>query len=301
MNPGFRGLWPALLTPLLACGAIDMPRAVAHARHILDCGADGVTLFGTTGEGPAFSVSERQLLLQALVDSGIRAAQIVPATSATAMPDAITLSAHAAALGCAAALFIPPFTFGQPGDAGVARAVDELIAGVNNPALRVLLYHIPQLSRVAYGMAAIAQIIERHPAQVIGIKDSTGDRLHSLRLVQSFPSLSVLVGNELDIVRNNEAGGAGSICGLANIAPRLMRRIVSAQGRAQVRDQDAMEQLLGLIGSDHFLPVFKTVMAEQHGDDGWRHMRSPMMPPPAPRELEIRQGYRAIASRFPDL
>lgn len=301
MNPAFQGLWPALLTPLLASGAIDTPRALAHARNMLDCGADGVALFGTTGEGPAFSVAERQALLQALIEGGIPAARIIPATSATAMADAVALSAHATGLGCPAVLFIPPFYFGQPSEAGVARSVDELIAGVDDKRLRVILYHIPQLSRVAFGFGAITQIVQRHPQQVVGIKDSTGDRLHSLRLVQGFPALSVLVGNELDIVRNNEAGGAGSICGLANLAPRLLRRIVSAKGRLERADQEAMEQLLGLIGDDHFLPVFKVAMAERHGDDGWLNMRSPMMPPGAARATEIRERYRNIASRFADL
>ena len=52
MNPGLRGLWPALLTPLDDAGHIDHPRLAAHARDMLAGGSDGVALFGTTGEGP---------------------------------------------------------------------------------------------------------------------------------------------------------------------------------------------------------------------------------------------------------
>ena len=35
LNPDIHGLWPALLLPLSAQGALDTPRAIAHARRML--------------------------------------------------------------------------------------------------------------------------------------------------------------------------------------------------------------------------------------------------------------------------
>ena len=301
MNPDIRGLWPAMLTPLNETGQIDARRALAHVRHLLASGCDGVSIFGTTGEGPAFSVAERQGLLQSLVDAGIAPGQIMVATSATALPDAIELSRHAGVLGCAAVLFIPPFYFGQPSDAGVIKATSELLRAFADPNLKLLLYHIPALSGVSFSLEAIAELRRQHPNQVVGVKDSSGDLRHSLKLVQSFPELSIFVGSELDIQPTMQAGGAGSICGLANIAPRLLSRIVAGHEKPQARDQDAMEQLLGLIGSDHFLPVFKAVMAEQQGDEAWQQLRAPMMPLESASARHVRERFRAITSAFPDL
>ena len=62
-----------------------------------------------------------------------------------------------------------------------------------------------------------------------------------------------------------------------------------------------MEQLLSLIGSEHFLPVFKTIMAEQQADDGWLHVRAPVMPLAPAAAQHVRQRYRAIAAAFLDL
>ena len=72
MNQDIHGLWPALLIPLTADARVDSARAIAHAKRMLAAGCDGVTLFGTTGEGPAFSVAERKALLEALLASGVQ-------------------------------------------------------------------------------------------------------------------------------------------------------------------------------------------------------------------------------------
>ena len=63
MNPAIHGLWPALLLPVSPNGDLDTPLAIAHAHRMLQAGCEGVTLFGTTGEGPAFTTAERQALL----------------------------------------------------------------------------------------------------------------------------------------------------------------------------------------------------------------------------------------------
>ena len=81
MNQDIHGLWPALLIPVAADGAIGTQRPVNHSQNMLTAGCDGVTLFGTTGEGPAFSVSERKALLQSLLDAAVR-----PDSSASTRP-----------------------------------------------------------------------------------------------------------------------------------------------------------------------------------------------------------------------
>ena len=63
-----QGIWPALLTPVTAQGEIRHDLLAAHAKQLLGLGCAGLTLFGTTGEGPSFSVDERQDALVARND-----------------------------------------------------------------------------------------------------------------------------------------------------------------------------------------------------------------------------------------
>src|SRR5438132_6190596 len=101
-----RGLWCATLTPLGHDGAIDHARMAAHVRWLFAHGVDGVAPFGTTGEGPSFSVAERRTGLDALLAAGIPASQLVAATGCAAFADAVALTRHALSVGCARCLVL---------------------------------------------------------------------------------------------------------------------------------------------------------------------------------------------------
>ncbi|MGH6640265.1 MAG: dihydrodipicolinate synthase family protein, partial [Polaromonas sp.] len=59
-SQAFRGIWPALLTPLNADLSIAHTHFATHCKTLIASGCPGVTAFGTTGEGPSFSMAERK-------------------------------------------------------------------------------------------------------------------------------------------------------------------------------------------------------------------------------------------------
>jgi len=299
MHAAISGLWPALLHPLSADGGLDTALLVAHAHAQLAAGCDGVTLFGTTGEGLAFTVAERCALLDALLGSGMQPEQVLVNISAVAIGDAIALGRHALTRGVRRQMLMPPFYFNQPRDAGIVRAVGEVIGGIGSAELRVVLYHFPAISTIAFSHAAIAELVRQYPQHVVGIKDSSGDLQHALALVKAFPALSVLVGAEPQVAPVMEAGGAGSICGLANVAPNLMRRVVSAPSQVSASDVDLMTRLLALLSvrpNMPFVPVYKVMLAEQSGNSGWLRVRAPLSHLETAEDHAVRQGYRAIGN-----
>ncbi|MGE3928327.1 MAG: dihydrodipicolinate synthase family protein, partial [Lautropia sp.] len=185
------GHWPALLTPVDSAGRIDQPRLLAQARRMLAAGASGVTLFGTSGEGPAFAVAARQAALDALLAAGIAPSRLIVTLTASALPDAIALGRDAVARQCAGTLLMPPYYFNRPRDAGVVAAVSAVVDALDPVGCaNLLLYQFPSLSNVSFSHAAIAELSRRHPEQIVGIKDSTGDLAHSLRLIRAFPALA---------------------------------------------------------------------------------------------------------------
>ncbi|WP_161631571.1 dihydrodipicolinate synthase family protein [Rhodoferax saidenbachensis] len=304
MNPDIHGLWPALLLPMDASGALDTPRAIAHAQRMLQAGCDGVTLFGTTGEGPAFTMAERKALLESLLGAGVRADQVVVTTTTLALDDAIELGRHASRLGVHRQMLMPPFFFNQPKDAGIVEAVSQVVRGIGDDRLKLLLYHFPAMSTFGFSHAAIAELVKRHPGQVVGVKDSSGDLAHSLALAKAFPQLAILVGAEPHVAPVMCEGGSGSINGLANIAPRLMKRVMSAP--AQVAPADAqlildLLQLLSILPGMPFVGVYKAMLAEQTGDNAWLHMRAPLSPLDNTELQSVRSGYRAITGALSQL
>jgi 4-hydroxy-tetrahydrodipicolinate synthase len=297
MNPAISGLWPALLHPLTDQGNLDFAQATAHAKAMLAAGSDGVTLFGTTGEGPAFGVFERMALLDTMLAAGVRADQLVVTISTVALPEAIALGQHALKRGVQRQMLMPPFYFKQPRDAGIVQAVSDVVQGIGSEDLRLVLYHFPAISTAGFSHAAIAELQRRHPKQIVGVKDSTGDLPHTLGLVAAFPTLSVLVGAEPHIAPVMRAGGAGTICGLANLAPDLLRRIVGAPAALSPSDEQLMARLLAVhavLPDLPFVPVYKTMLAEQSGDDSWLKVRAPLSPLEPHEEQAVRQAYRAL-------
>ncbi len=297
LHPSIHGLWPAVLTPVGASGALDTALAIAHTRHLLAQGCDGVTLFGTTGEGPAFTVAERQGLLEAMLASGIRPDQCIVTTTALALGDAIAIGHHASQHGVHRQMLMPPFYFNQPRDAGIANAVTQVIDGIASADLRLLLYHFPAMSTFGFSHHLIATLVQRHPEQVVGVKDSGGDLAHSVALAQAFPNLSILVGAEPHVAPTMVAGGAGSINGLGNIAPGLMRRILDAPHAVAATDTALMTGLLTLLNVHpgmNFVAAYKVILAEQSGDATWLNMRAPLHALEAFEVQAIRQGYRAL-------
>ena len=297
MTHAIEGLWPALLMPFCASGELDTARGIAHAKRMLEAGCQGITLFGTTGEGLSFTLAERKALLEAMLASGIRPEQTVVTISACALGEAIELGRHAIALGCTRQLLMPPFFFNHPRDAGVVAAVSQVIRGIGSDDLRVLLYHFPSLSNVAFSHTAVAELVQRHPQQVAGFKDSTGNLDHSLAMTRAFPKLAVLVGCEAHIAAAMRIGGAGSINGLSNLAPHLISRVmrnpeaVSAADEVLVQD---LLKLLGLLPNMPFVSTYKTALAEQTGDDIWLNVRAPLTPLDNTEAQAVRAAYRAL-------
>lgn len=291
------GHWPAMLTPVDAQARIDTARALAHGKRLLAAGSDGLTLFGTTGEGTAFTLAQRQALVEAMLGAGIRPAQLLVNLTALAIDDAVELGRHAMRHRVAGAMLMPPFYFNAPRDGGVVEAVSQVVRGIGDDGLRLLLYHFPAQCSVSFSHEAIAELARRHPGQVVGVKDSSGDLAHSLALARAFPALSILVGCEPHVAPVMRAGGAGSVNGLANVAPRLMRRVIDRPADVSHGDEATMLGLLALLSVRPNLPfvsVYKTVLAEQTGDDAWLNVCAPLDPLDNTEARAVREGYRAL-------
>jgi 4-hydroxy-tetrahydrodipicolinate synthase len=292
------GLWPALLTPIQAGGSVDLPRMIAHGKRMLAAGSDGLTLFGTTGEGTSFTVQQRMAATDAFVAAGILGQQLVINLTALARDDAIALTVHATKVGVKAGLLMPPFYYNGQHDAGLVDYVSDVIIATQEQAgscLPIILYHFPGLTGVGWSSSAIAQLMQKHPKEVVSIKDSSADVAHSKMLAQSFPKLAVLVGCEPDVMPTQLVGGAGSICGLANIAPELMRRMMDEPAHVSSKDDKLMRDLLALLSLQTGMPfvsAYKVMLAEQTGDDAWLRVRAPLTRLTSEQERAVREGYR---------
>ncbi len=116
--------------------------------------------------------------------------------------------------------------------------------------------------------------------------------------MKAFAPLSILVGCEPHVAPTMRAGGAGSVNGLANVAPRLMQRVIEHPDRVAPEDDKLMHGLLALMSvrpNMPFVSVYKTMLAEQTGDDAWLNVCAPLDPLDNTEARAVRDGYRAVA------
>lgn len=273
------GIWPALLTPLTPALDIDIPAFARHARALLDAGCTGVTPFGTTGEGPSFSVAERRDALDGLIAGGVPAERILVSTSCAALPDAVALTRHAVEAGAHGCLLLPPFFLKGVSDQGVIDAYRWVVDRVADPRLRLVPYHIPQVSGVALSHHVVRTLQGLYPGTIIGLKDSGCRRDDTLAYAQAFmPGIQVWVGNEPDLQVMAERGSRGAVSGMANVMPRLVSRMVQQPTGPQAgRDLQRVHAFLDVLGGYGMTAAFKGVMAILAGDPGWRRVRPPLV------------------------
>ncbi|MDN5000467.1 dihydrodipicolinate synthase family protein [Bradyrhizobium sp. GCM10027634] len=272
MTEAIRGFWVASATPLAMDGSVDAAKLAAHAKSLFGKGVDGVVLFGTTGEGTSFNVTERIATIEAVLKAGVPAERIGIGGGFPAISDSIALTRAVLGLGLRHVLVLPPYFDRSVTPAGIEDAFAAIIDAVADDRLRAYLYHIPQISGVAIPTSVAANLRKLYGKVVAGLKDSSGDFKQFQAFRAAAPELAITVGNETDIARAIAGGGAGTICGMANIAPELVKAMIDGKD-VEARMQAAVDIV---VKSPSFLPTLKAILAAQTGDAGWLRVRPPL-------------------------
>ena len=163
----------------MRAGAPDLARAVKLARYLLDNGCDGLNVLGTTGEATSFSLDERKAVMSAYKAAGLPLDRLMVGTGAAAVSDAVALTRHAAELGFAGALVLPPFYYKGVPDDGLVAYIDTLVQATADKPIPIYLYHFPAMSGLPWHVTLIKRLLESFPSRIVGLKDSSGDMAYA--------------------------------------------------------------------------------------------------------------------------
>jgi 4-hydroxy-tetrahydrodipicolinate synthase len=291
MTEKLEGIYAAVLTPIGPDGDIDVPRWAAHCRWLMAQGCHGLGVFGTTGETNSFSVEQRVTALEALLAEGIPADALMVGTGCCAAADTIRLTAHALDQGCSKVLALPPFYYKNNTDEGLFRAFAEVIEALGGRRFRLLLYHFPQMSGVPVTTGVVDRLLEAFPGIMAGMKDSQGDRDHTLGLIDRYPQLAIFPGTDTLLLDGLRAGGAGTISAAANINAAGSRRVFDAHASGDDSGADEGQRFVTavreIIQRYPPIPALKTVVATGLDDPAWTRVRPPLVPLPSERVVAL--------------
>lgn len=275
-EPALKGVIAASITPVTADLRIDAPRLAAHAERLLEQGCSFVSTFGTTGEGASFSTAEKIAALETLKAAGADMSRQVPGIMTPVLDEAARMLTAVEDLGCRAALVLPPFYYGAS-DAGIAAFYDALLARAEGQ-IDIVLYNIPQLSRVRFTPSLVQTILDRHGSRIVGIKDSTGDVDNGVILARTFPQLAVFTGDDRVMPTLVTNGGAGMIGGLPNLFARDLKALyddpTSPAGAERLARQAVRIEAVDAYGS---LVALKAALAHYTGDEEFARTMPPLV------------------------
>jgi len=275
----FSGVLVPVLTPFTPNGEPDAGRFVAFCRWLLDQGAGGLAIFGTTSEANSMSPAERMELLDRLIEAGIPAAKLMPGTGACAMTDAATLVRHAVGHGCGGVLMLPPFYYKGVSDDGIFAFISSVIEKVGSPTLRLFLYHIPPMAVVGFSLDLVGRLITAYPQTVVGLKDSSGDWSNTAALLERFPGFAVFPGSEVFLLDGLRKGAVGCITASGNVnVPGIKKVFDNWRGPQAAALQAEITTLRKALQAYPMVPALKRIVAHYHNDPSWAIVRPPLVP-----------------------
>jgi len=284
MTKAVRGIYAAAVSPFNDTGALEIGKLTRYCQYLLsDGGCDGVAPTGTTGEGTSISMAARRVLPQAFANAGIPPERVIFGTGAPAALDAMALTKECVSAGYPNVLVLPPYYYKAPSDDGLFAYYAKLIEGVADDALRVYLYHFPQMSAVPLSVDLVLRLRAAFGPVIAGLKDSSGDFAQSRALIEAtggveadfdvYPSSEAMLWDGLSI------GAAGIISGSTNAFAPLVQ---AAKAAPEGPERDAaMAKVIAartLAGQYPLMAAMKQMEAWRSGDSSWERMAPPLVP-----------------------
>lgn len=269
------GVYAAAVTPLKHDLTMDLDSIPVLLKFLSTRGCHGAVLFGTTGEGPSFSPTEREALMRSACEvcDQLPGFRLIAGTGTPSLNETIELTKLAFDLGYEAALVVPPYYFRKATDDGLFKWFSEVIQKAVPSDKYILGYHFPNVAGIGFSIELLERLKDAFPTQFAGIKDSSHDPDLARTLGETFGSeLAVFTGTDsyLQLAMENKA--AGCITAPANILSPDLREAWNciheekdpSEVQARIKKQrDILDKY------QPFPPALKAVLHRLYGFPRW--------------------------------
>ena len=289
--PVLSGVIAAIATAVDDKQEPDCARATALAKFLLANGCDGLNVLGTTGEATSFSLEQRKRVMSAYKDAGLPLDRLMVGTGAASVADAVALTRHAAELGFAGALVLPPFYYKGVPDDGLVTYIDTIVQATAQKPIPIYLYHYPQQSGLHWHVALVRRLLDRFGGRIVGLKDSSGDMAYAREMAALSPSFRVFPSTEAVLLDARAGAFAGCISATANLNADLCARAWRGGDTHALDDAVAIRKLFE---GKQLVSGVKALLAHIHRDPAWARVQPPLSPFAAADRTAVTAGYDRI-------
>jgi dihydrodipicolinate synthase/N-acetylneuraminate lyase len=211
----FHGVFPYLVSPVDASGAIDAEVLARLCRDLIDAGVHGLAPLGSTGEFAYLDWAQRRRVAEVVVEAAAGRVPVVAGVAATSIVEAVRQAREMQAIGCDGILAILEAYF-PVSDDGVCDYFRAVAGAVRLP---VVIYTNPSFQRADLSLAVIERLSQvsniryikdasTNTGRLLSILNRTEGRIEVFAASAHIPACVMMIG------------GRGWMAGPACIVPR---------------------------------------------------------------------------------
>jgi 4-hydroxy-tetrahydrodipicolinate synthase len=215
-------------------------------------------------------------------------------TGAAATADAIALTSHAAELGFAGALVLPPFYYKGVPDDGLFAYIDAIMTATAARPIPVYLYHFPAQSGLPWHVGLVRRLLDSFGERIVGLKDSSGDMDFARAAAGISPRFKVFPSTEAALPEARSGPFAGCISATANLNADLCARAYRSGDTAALAEAVTIRKLFD---GKPLVPGVKALLAHIHDDPQWARVAPPLAAFSAADRAAVDAGYEAARAK----
>jgi len=222
-NKQFAGISAAMVTPYDERGKLSRETAALLASYIIDGGADGILVCGSTGEFTVLSTEERKTMAETVTDAA-GPEKVMVNISSMLYDETVELIKHARGIGAGAVSVVTPYYY-----AFDRQALYQYFVAVAHEAgdTPLYLYNMPGNAKNSISPELLGALCGECK-NLAGIKDSSMDFMTLTDYLRAVgPDVQVLTGNDAQVLCALQAGGAGAVIACAGLFPALSKGIMT--------------------------------------------------------------------------
>lgn len=177
MNPGWRGVFPAVTTHLHQDQTLDLEATARHIEILIDSGINGLVMLGSLGENNALEAGEKHQVMQAAIETARGRVPVLSGVSESSTAAAARYAREMESLGADGLMLLPAMSYKS--DPRETMAHFRTVAGACG--LPIICYNNPIAYSVDITPTMFAELAD--VPNLVAIKESSADlrRLTDLR------------------------------------------------------------------------------------------------------------------------
>ncbi len=212
----------AMVTPFRDDLSVDLDKAQLLARHLVECGSEGLVVAGTTGEVSTLSQIEKLDLFRAVKEAVGGQAAVIANTGTNNTAASVDLTVRTEELGVDGIMAVVPY-YNKPCQEGIFRHFKAIAQATSLP---VMLYNVPARTGSNLAVDTLARLAEL--PNVVAVKEASGNFDQATEIARRLPPLALYSGDDGLTLPMMSIGATGVVSVAAHVAGPAIRELIDS-------------------------------------------------------------------------